>query len=85
MAEVVLEDVVKEYGDVRAVDHVSMTIRDGEFVAYEPIENDHRDHILHHSRVPAAISQARASVIFTPSRSSMKSPISENSTACARR
>jgi multiple sugar transport system ATP-binding protein len=33
MAEVVLEDVVKEYGDVRAVDHVSMTIRDGEFVA----------------------------------------------------
>jgi multiple sugar transport system ATP-binding protein len=33
MAEVVLEDVVKEYGEVRAVDHVSMTIRDGEFVA----------------------------------------------------
>src|SRR5258708_35755111 len=33
MSEVTLEDVVKEYGDVRAVDHVSMTIRDGEFVA----------------------------------------------------
>ncbi|MGI9149577.1 MAG: ABC transporter ATP-binding protein [Chloroflexota bacterium] len=33
MAEVLLQDVVKEYGDVRAVDHVSMTIRDGEFVA----------------------------------------------------
>ena len=33
MAEVVLENVVKDYGDVRAVDHVSMTIRDGEFVA----------------------------------------------------
>ncbi|HEY3062658.1 MAG TPA: sn-glycerol-3-phosphate ABC transporter ATP-binding protein UgpC [Chloroflexota bacterium] len=33
MAEVVLTDVVKEYGDVRAVDHVSMTIQDGEFVA----------------------------------------------------
>jgi len=33
MAEVVLENVVKEYGEVRAVDHVSMTIRDGEFVA----------------------------------------------------
>ncbi|MDQ6673090.1 MAG: sn-glycerol-3-phosphate ABC transporter ATP-binding protein UgpC [Chloroflexota bacterium] len=33
MAEVLLENVVKEYGDVRAVDHVSMTIRDGEFVA----------------------------------------------------
>src|ERR1700726_3031228 len=33
MAEVVLEDVVKAFGDVRAVDHVSMTIRDGEFVA----------------------------------------------------
>src|SRR6188474_984133 len=33
MAEVVLEDVVKDYGEVRAVDHVSMTIRDGEFVA----------------------------------------------------
>jgi multiple sugar transport system ATP-binding protein len=33
MAEVVLQDVVKSYGDVMAVDHVSMTIRDGEFVA----------------------------------------------------
>src|SRR2546422_5644762 len=33
MAEVLLENVVKEYGDVRAVDHVSMTIADGEFVA----------------------------------------------------
>ncbi len=33
MAEVLLKDVVKEYGDVRAVDSVSMTIRDGEFVA----------------------------------------------------
>lgn len=33
MAEVTLTDIVKEYGDVRAVDHVSMTIRDGEFVA----------------------------------------------------
>ncbi|HEV1998916.1 MAG TPA: 5-(carboxyamino)imidazole ribonucleotide synthase [Xanthobacteraceae bacterium] len=32
----------------------------GEFVAYEPIENDHRNHILHHSRVPAAISPALA-------------------------
>jgi len=33
MAEVLLENVVKEYGEVRAVDNVSMTIRDGEFVA----------------------------------------------------
>jgi len=33
VAEVVLQDVVKLYGDVRAVDHVSMTIQDGEFVA----------------------------------------------------
>src|SRR6266550_7503014 len=33
MAEVVLEDVVKAYGDVVAVDHVSFTIKDGEFVA----------------------------------------------------
>ncbi len=33
MAEVTLTDIVKDYGDVRAVDHVSMTIRDGEFVA----------------------------------------------------
>src|SRR5438309_11457777 len=33
MAEVLLEDVVKDYGDVRAVDHVSMTIQDGEFIA----------------------------------------------------
>src|SRR6266702_1086958 len=33
MAEVTLTDIVKDYGDVRAVDYVSMTIRDGEFVA----------------------------------------------------
>ena len=33
MSEVVLEDVVKTYGDVVAVDHVSFTIKDGEFIA----------------------------------------------------
>jgi multiple sugar transport system ATP-binding protein len=33
MAEVVLQDVVKTYGDVVAVDHVSFTIDDGEFIA----------------------------------------------------
>ena len=33
MAEVVLEDVVKAFGDVVAVDHVSFTIKDGEFIA----------------------------------------------------
>src|SRR2546423_9738228 len=33
MSEVVLEDVVKAYGDVVAVDHVSFTIKDGEFIA----------------------------------------------------
>src|ERR1700716_1046747 len=33
MAEVVLEDVVKTYGDVVAVDHVSFTINNGEFIA----------------------------------------------------
>jgi multiple sugar transport system ATP-binding protein len=33
MAEVVLEEVVKAFGDVLAVDHVSFTIEDGEFVA----------------------------------------------------
>ena len=33
MSEVVLEDVVKAYGDVVAVDHVSFTINDGEFIA----------------------------------------------------
>src|SRR5215216_4619897 len=33
MAEVILEDVVKAYGEVVAVDHVSFTIQDGEFVA----------------------------------------------------
>src|SRR5918911_1898202 len=33
MAEVILEDVVKSYGDVLAVDHVSIQIRDGEFIA----------------------------------------------------
>src|SRR3977135_2106034 len=32
MSEVVLEDVVKTYGDVVAVDHVSFTIKDGEFI-----------------------------------------------------
>lgn len=33
MAEVILHDVVKSFGDVIAVDHVSFTIRDGEFIA----------------------------------------------------
>jgi multiple sugar transport system ATP-binding protein len=33
MSEVVLEEVVKTYGDVVAVDHVSFTIKDGEFIA----------------------------------------------------
>src|ERR1700730_1383139 len=33
MAEVVLDDVVKAFGDVVAVDRVSFTIEDGEFIA----------------------------------------------------
>src|SRR5437868_5529489 len=33
MAEVVLQEVVKSFGDVFAVDHVSLTIEDGEFIA----------------------------------------------------
>ena len=33
MAEVVLKDVVKAYGSVYAVNHVSLTVADGEFVA----------------------------------------------------
>ena len=33
MAEVKLRDVVKNYGQVFAVDHVSLTVEDGEFVA----------------------------------------------------
>ena len=33
MAQVVLQDVVKNYGAVYAVNHVSLTIEDGEFVA----------------------------------------------------
>ena len=33
MAEVVLENVVKRYGDVVAVNDVSLTIHDGEFVS----------------------------------------------------
>jgi multiple sugar transport system ATP-binding protein len=33
MAEVVLDDVVKAFGEVIAVDHVSFTIKDGEFIA----------------------------------------------------
>jgi multiple sugar transport system ATP-binding protein len=33
MAEVVLDNVVKAFGDVFAVDHVSLTIEDGEFIA----------------------------------------------------
>ncbi len=32
MAEVVLEDIVKFYGDVLAVNHVSLSIQDGDFV-----------------------------------------------------
>src|SRR5437868_5374653 len=33
MAEVVLQEVVKSFGDVFAVDHVSLRIEDGEFIA----------------------------------------------------
>src|SRR5919205_2097812 len=33
MAEVILDNVVKSYGEVLAVDHVSFTIEDGEFIA----------------------------------------------------
>jgi multiple sugar transport system ATP-binding protein len=33
MAQVILKDVVKNYGDVYAVNHVSLTVEDGEFVA----------------------------------------------------
>ena len=33
MAQVRLDDVVKTYGSVSAVDHVSLTVNDGEFVA----------------------------------------------------
>src|SRR5438270_4719802 len=33
MAEVLLDNVVKAFGDVFAVDHVSLTIEDGEFIA----------------------------------------------------
>ncbi|HLL29198.1 MAG TPA: 5-(carboxyamino)imidazole ribonucleotide synthase [Xanthobacteraceae bacterium] len=34
--------------------------RDGSFAAYDPIENVHRDHILHQSLVPAALTPALA-------------------------
>src|SRR5882757_6793430 len=33
MAQVILRDVVKTYGNIYAVDHVSLTVEDGEFVA----------------------------------------------------
>ena len=33
MAKVILQDVVKTYGNVYAVNHVSLTVEDGEFVA----------------------------------------------------
>src|SRR6201990_3218623 len=33
MAQVVLREVVKIYGNIYAVDHVSLTVEDGEFVA----------------------------------------------------
>ena len=33
MAQVVLKDVVKTYGSVYAVNNVSLTVEDGEFVA----------------------------------------------------
>jgi multiple sugar transport system ATP-binding protein len=33
MASVVLKDLVKSYGNFQAVNHVSLTVEDGEFVA----------------------------------------------------
>jgi ABC-type sugar transport system ATPase subunit len=36
MAQVELREIVKTYGDVVAVDHVSLRANDGEFVAVWP-------------------------------------------------
>jgi 5-(carboxyamino)imidazole ribonucleotide synthase len=44
----------------REVSVVAARGRNGEVVAYEAIENLHRDHILHRSRVPAQIPSALA-------------------------
>ena len=44
----------------REISVVAARGRDGSFAAYDPIENMHREHILHRSLVPAAISPALA-------------------------
>jgi 5-(carboxyamino)imidazole ribonucleotide synthase len=44
----------------REISVIAARGRDGSFAAYDPIENIHREHILHRSLVPAALSPAIA-------------------------
>ena len=44
----------------REISVIAARGRDGSFAAYDPIENIHREHILHRSLVPAALSPAVA-------------------------
>jgi 5-(carboxyamino)imidazole ribonucleotide synthase len=53
----------------REVSVVAVRAGDGRFAAYDVIENDHRDHILHTSTVPAHVADAaaREAVLITKS------------------
>jgi len=53
----ILEDFIEFE---REISVIAARGRDGSFAAYDPIENIHREHILHHSLVPAAVSAAVA-------------------------
>jgi 5-(carboxyamino)imidazole ribonucleotide synthase len=44
----------------REISVIAARGRDGSFIAYDPIENVHRNHILHRSLVPAALPAAAA-------------------------
>jgi 5-(carboxyamino)imidazole ribonucleotide synthase len=52
----------------REVSVVAVRNVDGVFAAYDVTENDHRDHILHTSVVPARLSQAAASEAIQTTR-----------------
>ncbi len=52
----------------REISVVAARGADGAFVAYEPVENEHRNHILYRSTVPAKISPALAAEAISIAR-----------------
>lgn len=56
----------------REISIIAARSKTGEFVAYEPAENVHRDGILHTSNVPASITSDIAAIAFEQAKSLMQ-------------